>query len=204
MTLGQQQPAESGIPTPDTRHYPTVYHHSPSSVVLQGAAPPPPPPQHQQQVAGYLVAGPPGGHQGVLQGQPITLQTQGTNHVYSSSTPGPAAFQGSTINQQLLQQHTYIQQPVQQVEMVVNLLHDQSLLLSVIEVSKLIFIMSYRCPHVTAPLPITPTAPASSSSRSSSRFSGPPSTLCPITVFRTKTCPSIKVWTQMNFHKLRD
>lgn len=191
MTLGQQQPAESGIPAPDTRHYPTVYHHSPSSVVLQGAAPPPP--QHQQQVAGYLVAGPPGGHQGVLQGQPITLQTQGTNHVYSSSTPGPAAFQGSTINQQLLQQHTYIQQPVAQVEMSVNLLHDQSLLLSEIEVSKLIFIISYRCPHVTAPLPITPTAPARSSSRSSSRISGPPSTLCPITVLRTKTCPSIKV-----------
>uniref|UniRef100_H3CYD3 R3H domain containing 1 n=1 Tax=Tetraodon nigroviridis TaxID=99883 RepID=H3CYD3_TETNG len=31
------------------------------------------------------------------------------------STPGPAAFQGTTINQQLLQQHAYIQQPVQQM-----------------------------------------------------------------------------------------
>lgn len=121
MTLGQQQPTESGNPAPDTRHYPTVYHHSPSSVVLQGAAPPPP---HQQQVAGYLVAGPPGGHQGALQGQPVTLQTPGQNHIYPSSTPGPAAFQGSTLNQQLLQQHTYIQQPVQQVEMGVNQLHD--------------------------------------------------------------------------------
>lgn len=51
--------------------------------------------------------------------------------------------------------------------------------------------MSYRCPHVTAPLPTTPTAPASSST------TDPPSTLCPITVLRPKTCPSIKVWTQM-------
>ena len=138
MTLGQQPP-ESGIPAPDTRHYSTLYHHSPSSVVLQGAPPPHPPPQQQQQqqqVAGYLVAGPPGGHQGVLQGQPITLQTQGTNHVYSSSTPGPAAFQGPTLNPQLLQQHTYIQQPIQQVEMNVSLLHDQSLLLSATEASK--------------------------------------------------------------------
>lgn len=113
MTLGQQQPTESVTPTPDTRHYPAIYHHSPSSVVLQGAAPPPP---HQQQVAGYLVAGPPGGHQGAL-GQPVTLQSPGQNHVYPSSTPGPAAFQGSALNQQLLQQHTYIQQPIQQVEM---------------------------------------------------------------------------------------
>ncbi|XP_056883237.1 R3H domain-containing protein 1-like isoform X2 [Takifugu flavidus] len=111
MTLGQQQPTESVTPAPDTRHYPTIYHHSPSSMVLQGAAPPP----HQQQVAGYLVAGPPGGHQGALQGQPVTLQSPGPNHVYPSSTPGPASFQGSTLNQQLLQQHTYIQQPIQQM-----------------------------------------------------------------------------------------
>lgn len=120
MTLGQQ-PAESGTPAPDSRHYPTVYHHSPSSMVLHGAAPPPPPhpqqQQQQQQVAGYLVAGPPGGHQGVLQGQPVTLQTPGPNHVYPSAASGPAAFQGSSLNQQLLQQHTYIQQPVQQVEL---------------------------------------------------------------------------------------
>nr|XP_046237917.1 R3H domain-containing protein 1 isoform X2 [Scatophagus argus] len=113
MTLGQQQqqPSDSGASAPDTRHYPTVYHHHPSSMVLQGA----PPQQQQQQVASYMVAGPSGGHAGVLQGQPVTLQNPGPNHAYPSSTPGPAAFPGSTLNQQLLQQHTYIQQPVQQM-----------------------------------------------------------------------------------------
>lgn len=108
MTLAQQQPGDSGASAPDARHYPTVYHHHPSHMVLQGA------PQ-QQQVAGYMVAGPSGGHPGVLQGQPVQLQTPGPNHAYHSSTPGPAAFPGSTLNQQLLQQHAYIQQPVQQV-----------------------------------------------------------------------------------------
>lgn len=107
MTLAPQQPSESVAP--DARHYPAVYHHPPSSMVLQGA------PQ-QQQVASYMVAGPSGGHPGVLQGQPLALQTAGLNHAYPSSTPGPAAFHGSTLNQQLLQQHAYIQQPVQQVE----------------------------------------------------------------------------------------
>lgn len=111
MTLGQQQPNESGATAPDARHYPAVYQPPPSSLVLQGA----PPPQ-QQQVAGYMVAGPPGGHPGVLQGQPVPLQNPGPNHVYPSSTPGPTAFPGSTLNQQLLQQHTYVQQPIQQVE----------------------------------------------------------------------------------------
>lgn len=112
MTLAQQQPSDGGASAPDNRHFPTVYHHHhhPSSMVLQGA----PPPQ-QQQVASYMVAGPSGGHPGVLQGQPMALQTPAPNHAYPSSTPGPAAFPGSTLNQQLLQQHTYIQQPVQQV-----------------------------------------------------------------------------------------
>ncbi|XP_035533494.1 R3H domain-containing protein 1 [Morone saxatilis] len=112
MTLAQQQqPSDSGASAPDARHYPTVYHHHhhPSSMVLQGA-----PPQ-QQQVASYMVAGPSGGHPGVLQGQPVPLQTTGPNHAYPSSTPGPSAFPGSTLNQQLLQQHAYIQQPVQQM-----------------------------------------------------------------------------------------
>lgn len=110
MTLAQQQPGDSGASAPDGRHYPTVYHHHPSSMVLQGA-----PQQQQQQVTSYMVAGPSGGHPGVLQGQAVALQTPGPNHAYPSSTPGPAAFHGSALNQQLLQQHTYIQQPVQQV-----------------------------------------------------------------------------------------
>lgn len=110
MTLAQQPASESGASAPDARHYPTVYHHHPSSVVLQGAQQ-----QQQQQVASYVMAGPSGGHPGVLQGQHVPLPTPGPNHAYPSSTPGPAAFPGSTLNQQLLQQHTYIQQPVQQV-----------------------------------------------------------------------------------------
>ncbi|KAI3365771.1 hypothetical protein L3Q82_000770 [Scortum barcoo] len=108
MTLTQQPPSDGGASAPDGRHYPAMYHHHPSPVVLQGAPP-------QQQVAGYMVAGPSGGHPGVLQGQPVPLPTPGPNHTYPSSTPGPAAFPGSTLNQQLLQQHTYIQQPVQQM-----------------------------------------------------------------------------------------
>lgn len=111
MTLAQQPASESGASAPDARHYPTVYHHHPSSVVLQGAQQQ----QQQQQVASYVMAGPSGGHPGVLQGQHVPLPTPGPNHAYPSSTPGPAAFPGSTLNQQLLQQHTYIQQPVQQM-----------------------------------------------------------------------------------------
>ncbi|XP_040887990.1 R3H domain-containing protein 1-like isoform X4 [Toxotes jaculatrix] len=107
MTLAQQPPSDSGASAQDTRHYQTVYHHQPSHVVLQGAPP--------QQVASYMVAGPSGGHSGVLQGQPIPLPTPGPGHSYSSSTPGPAGFPGSTLNQPLLQQHAYIQQPVQQM-----------------------------------------------------------------------------------------
>lgn len=107
MTLAQQPPGNSGASAPDARHYPAVYHHHPSQMVLQGA------PQQQQQIASYMVAGPSGGPPGVLQGQPVP--TPGPNHTYPSSTSGPAAFSGSTLNQQLLQQHTYIHQPVQQV-----------------------------------------------------------------------------------------
>ncbi|XP_029300441.1 LOW QUALITY PROTEIN: R3H domain-containing protein 1 [Cottoperca gobio] len=107
MTLAQQPPSDSGASAPDARHYPTVYHHHPSAMVLQGAP--------QQQLASYMLAGPPGGHPGVLQGHPVPLPTPGPNHAYTSSTPGPAAFPGSTLNQQLLQQHAYIQQPVQQM-----------------------------------------------------------------------------------------
>lgn len=107
ITLTQQPPGDSGASSSDIRHYPTVYHHHPSPMVLQGAPP--------QQVASYVVAGPSGGHPGVLQGQPVPLPNPGPNPAYPSSTPGPAAFPGSTLNQQLLPQHTYIQQPVQQV-----------------------------------------------------------------------------------------
>ncbi|XP_034096488.1 LOW QUALITY PROTEIN: R3H domain-containing protein 1-like [Gymnodraco acuticeps] len=113
MTLAQHPPGDNVTPAPDTRHYPAVYqhinhhhqHHHPSSMVLQGAPPHHPhPPQHQQQVASYMLAGPSGG---ILQGQPVPIPTPGPNHAYPSSTPA--------LNQQLLQQHTYIQQPVQQV-----------------------------------------------------------------------------------------
>lgn len=108
MTLAQQPANDSGPSAPDSRHYPSVYHHHhPSGVVLQGAPP--------QQVASYIVAGPSGGHPGVLQGQPIPLPTPAQNHTYPSSALGPAAFPGPALNQPLLQQHTYIQQPVQQM-----------------------------------------------------------------------------------------
>nr|XP_020447894.1 R3H domain-containing protein 1-like isoform X3 [Monopterus albus] len=106
MTLAQPPPNDNGASAQDNRHYPTVYHHH-SPMVLQGAP--------SQQIASYVVAGPSGGHTGVLQGQPVPLPTSGPNHAYPSSTPGPAAFPGSTLNQPLLQQHTYIQPPVQQM-----------------------------------------------------------------------------------------
>ncbi|KAK5847523.1 hypothetical protein PBY51_016643 [Eleginops maclovinus] len=114
MTLAQQPPGDSGASAPDARHYPALYHHHhhhPPSMLLQGA--PPPPQQQQQQVTSYMLAGPSGG---MLQGQPIPLPTPGPNLAYPSSTPGPAAFPGAALNQQLLQQHTYIQQPVQQMQ----------------------------------------------------------------------------------------
>lgn len=225
MTLAQQQPNDSGASAPDGRHYPALYHHHhhPSSVVLQGAPP-------QQQVASYMVAGPSGGHPGVLQGQPVTLQTPGPNHAYPSSTPGPTAFPGSTLNQQLLQQHTYIQQPVQQVgaSEITPIVHDclrfcwfvapavqqtsfmtnPSSLLSMWSAFKWVCrcvtqslsccsCVCYRCPRVTARQPTTLTAPASSST------TGPPSTRCPITALRAKTCPSNKVRTPRFLHGIR-
>ncbi|MEQ2164234.1 hypothetical protein GOODEAATRI_004502, partial [Goodea atripinnis] len=105
MTLSQQPSSDGGVSTPDGRHYPSPYNHHPSPVMLQGAPPP--------QVTGYMVAGPSGGHPGVLQGQHVPLPAPGPNHTYPGSNAGPAAF--SALNQPLLQQHTYIQQPVQQV-----------------------------------------------------------------------------------------
>uniref|UniRef100_UPI003AACFAE7 R3H domain-containing protein 1-like n=1 Tax=Centroberyx gerrardi TaxID=166262 RepID=UPI003AACFAE7 len=108
MTLARQPPGDGGASAPDARHCPAVYHHhhhhpSSSPVLLQG-----PPPQ---QVAGYMVAGPSGGHPGVLQGQAVPIPAPS----YPGGTPGPAAFPGHTLSQPLLQQHSYIQQPVQQV-----------------------------------------------------------------------------------------
>ncbi|XP_069022512.1 LOW QUALITY PROTEIN: R3H domain-containing protein 1-like [Embiotoca jacksoni] len=113
MTLAQQPPNDGGAP--DGRHYPSVYHHHhhPSQLVLQGAPPQHQHQQQQQQVASYVL--PSGGHPGLLQGQHVPLPTPGANHAYHSSTPGPAAFPAHALNQQLLQQHTYIQQPVQQM-----------------------------------------------------------------------------------------
>ncbi|XP_075872050.1 R3H domain-containing protein 1-like isoform X2 [Nelusetta ayraudi] len=121
MTLGgqqqqQQQHGEGGATAPDGRHYPAaLYQTPPSSLVLQGAPPAPllPPPQQQQQqqqqVADYMVAGPPGGHPGVLQGQPIPLQSPGLSHTY------PALNLQLLQQQQQQQQHSYVQPPVQQM-----------------------------------------------------------------------------------------
>ncbi|XP_077368613.1 R3H domain-containing protein 1-like isoform X2 [Festucalex cinctus] len=108
MTLAQQSPGSNGAPAADARHYAAVYHH-PSPVVLHGSP---------QQVSNYVVAGPPGGHPGMLQGQPVPLATPGPHPAYPSSMTGHVAFAGSTLNQQhtsVLQQHTYIHQPVQQI-----------------------------------------------------------------------------------------
>ncbi|CAN9498091.1 unnamed protein product [Ophioblennius macclurei] len=100
MTLAQPPPNDSSGAVPDGRHYPSMYHHQqPSPVVLQGSP--------AQQVTSYVVTSPSGGHPGVLQGT-------GPNHPYPNSTVGAhLTFPG--LNQQLLQQHTYIQQPVQQM-----------------------------------------------------------------------------------------
>ncbi|XP_041834425.1 R3H domain-containing protein 1 isoform X3 [Melanotaenia boesemani] len=103
MTLSQQPPSDSGSSAPDGRHYASMYNHHQSPVVLQGV------PQ-QQQVTSYVVAGSSGGHPGVLQGQHVPLPTP--NHSYPGSNAGAAAFPGA---QPLLQQHAYIQQPVQQM-----------------------------------------------------------------------------------------
>uniref|UniRef100_A0A3P9NQT0 R3H domain containing 1 n=1 Tax=Poecilia reticulata TaxID=8081 RepID=A0A3P9NQT0_POERE len=102
MTLSQQPSSDGGgMSAPDGRHFPSPYTH-PSAVVLQGAPPP--------QVSGYMVAGPSGGHPGVLQGQHVPTAPV-PNHTYSNA--GPAPF--PVLNQPLLQQHAYIQQPVQQM-----------------------------------------------------------------------------------------
>nr|XP_057907733.1 R3H domain-containing protein 1-like isoform X7 [Doryrhamphus excisus] len=109
VTLAQQSANNSGAPAADARHYAALYHHS-APVVLQGAP--------SQQVANYMVAGSSGGHPGMLQGQPVPLPTPGPNHAYPSSMPGHAAFPASSLSQQhtsVLQQHTYIHQPIQQM-----------------------------------------------------------------------------------------
>uniref|UniRef100_A0A3P9MK73 R3H domain containing 1 n=1 Tax=Oryzias latipes TaxID=8090 RepID=A0A3P9MK73_ORYLA len=98
MTLAQQPPGDAAASTPEGRHYPPMYGSHPSPMVLQGAAP--------QQVTGYMVAGPSGG-------VPVQLPGQAPNHAYPSSNS--AVFSGAPLNQPLLQQHTYIQQPVQQI-----------------------------------------------------------------------------------------
>uniref|UniRef100_A0A1A8JN06 R3H domain containing 1 n=1 Tax=Nothobranchius kuhntae TaxID=321403 RepID=A0A1A8JN06_NOTKU len=103
MTLSQQPLGEGGAPHPDGRHYSSVYNPHPSAVMLQGAPP--------QQVAGFMVAGPSGGHPGVLQGQHVPIPTPGQNSLYPSS--GPAPFPATAPP--LLQQHAYVQQPLQQM-----------------------------------------------------------------------------------------
>ncbi|XP_024918598.1 R3H domain-containing protein 1 isoform X3 [Cynoglossus semilaevis] len=107
MTLTQPPPTDSGSLAPDARHYPTVYHPHMSPMLLQG------PPS--QQVANYMVAAPSGGHTAVLQGQPVQISTPGPNHAFTSATPGPAGFPSPTLNQPVLQQHAFIQQPLQQM-----------------------------------------------------------------------------------------
>ncbi|XP_035984279.1 R3H domain-containing protein 1 isoform X2 [Fundulus heteroclitus] len=102
MTLSQQPSSDGGVSAPDGRHYPSPYGHHPSPVLLHGAPPP--------QVAGYMVAGPSGGHAGVLQGQHVPLPATGPSYTYPGSN---AAF--PALSQPLLQQHTYIQQPLQQM-----------------------------------------------------------------------------------------
>ncbi|XP_014890337.1 R3H domain-containing protein 1-like isoform X7 [Poecilia latipinna] len=103
MTLLQQPSSDGGgsVSAPDGRHFPSPYTN-PSAMVLQGAPPP--------QVSGYMVAGPSGGHPGVLQGQHVPT-APAPNLAYSNA--GPAPF--PALNQPLLQQHAYIQQPVQQM-----------------------------------------------------------------------------------------
>ncbi|XP_015234024.1 PREDICTED: R3H domain-containing protein 1-like isoform X2 [Cyprinodon variegatus] len=104
LTLSQQPSGDGRASAPDGHHYPSAYNH-PSPVVLQGAPP--------QQLGGYMVAGPSGGHPGVLQGQHVPLPPPGSNYTYPGSSAGSAAY--PALNQPLLQQHAYIQQPVQQM-----------------------------------------------------------------------------------------
>lgn len=106
MTLAQQPHGDGAASAPDARHYPAMYHHHHHPVVLQGAPP--------QQIGSYVVAGPSGGHPGV-QSVPFPTPAPTPTPAYPGNTPGPAAYPGPTLNQPILQQHTYIQQPVQQV-----------------------------------------------------------------------------------------
>ncbi|KAM4601565.1 R3H domain-containing protein 1-like [Polymixia lowei] len=110
MTLERQPPGDGGARMPDAHHCPAVYHHHhhhhPSSLMLQGAPP--------QQVAGYVMAGPSGGLHGI-QPVPTQVPAPGTAPTYPNSSPGPGGFQGSAMSHPFLQQHAYIQQPVQQV-----------------------------------------------------------------------------------------
>lgn len=94
MTL-QQPPGDGAAPTPDGR-YPPAFNHHPSPVALQGA-----PPQH---VTGYVVAGPSGGHPGVLPGQHIPLPALASTYPSAGAFPAP-----------LLPPHAYVPQSVQQV-----------------------------------------------------------------------------------------
>ncbi|XP_033835624.1 R3H domain-containing protein 1-like isoform X3 [Periophthalmus magnuspinnatus] len=110
MSLSQPGQSDPNPPAPDPRYYPTVYHHhhAPPHMLLQGAPP--------QQMTSYVVTGPSAGHGGMMGAQPVSLHTSGHNQGYSNNpTPAPGAFSGAMLNQPLLQQHTYIQQPMQQV-----------------------------------------------------------------------------------------
>lgn len=172
MTLAQQPPGDGAASTPEGRHYPPMYGSHPSPMVLQGAAP--------QQVTGYMVAGPSGG-------VPVQLPGQAPNHAYPSSNS--AVFSAAPLNQPLLQQHTYIQQPVQQVT------HPSHTRAGTWRPDfcfpdgspSQIFAFSSRFPRVTAPRATIHTAPISSST------TGPPPTPRPTTARRARTCPSNKV-----------
>lgn len=109
MSLSQPGPSDTTAPAPDARYYPMYHphHHAPPHVLLQGAPP--------QQVTSYVLTS--GGHGGMMPApQPVSLHPGGHGQGYSSSsTPAPGTFSGAMLNQPLLQQHTYIQQPMQQV-----------------------------------------------------------------------------------------
>ncbi|XP_076008524.1 R3H domain-containing protein 1-like isoform X2 [Genypterus blacodes] len=106
MTLAQQPHGDGGASASDARHYPPMYHHHHHPpMMLQGAPP-------QQQIASYMV--PSAGHTGV-QSVPFPTPAPTPTPGYPGNTPGPAAYPGPALNQPILQQHTYVQQPVQQV-----------------------------------------------------------------------------------------
>ncbi|XP_055019486.1 R3H domain-containing protein 1-like isoform X2 [Boleophthalmus pectinirostris] len=111
MSLSQPGQSDPNPPAPDPRYYPAVYHHhhhAPPHMLLQGAPP--------QQMTSYVVTGPSAGHGGMMGTQSLPLHASGHNQGYANNpTPAPGAFSGAMLNQPLLQQHTYIQQPMQQV-----------------------------------------------------------------------------------------